>query len=530
MSDTTAHDYVLEKLDLHEHLAKVKYPLKDPYIPDKFALMMLNFMKLVHEHNPTENKTPVMHLKMLDKFVGKSPYTLNCMFRGAAKSTLERYLILYLGVFGSFPDEPEIDYGLYVADSMENNVKKMRLNIEVLYNSSPFLKETIPTVKITDARWYFKNADGKELVITGHGALTGVRGTTELSKRPQLALLDDLMSDEAAASPTQIAKIKDTIYNAVIPALHPKYHRVIWNGTPFNMADPLTEAIASGGWDVNVFPVCEEFPCKRENFKGAWSDRFDYDAVLRIYNLLKQNGKIAAFYQEYMLQVVSTEDRVVNLDLINWYSRNELLANKDHFNFYVTSDFATTDEAANDPSGQMVWAFNSAGQWFLVDGYNIRQEMDKNIDDMFTYVQLYSPIEVGVEISGQQRGFIPWLKQLMITRGIFFSLARDEGSKKEGLSPKNRNKLTRFQVVAPWFNAGVMNFPEELKGTPFMDEVLHQLGLVTYSGIKSKHDECIDCISQLGALRPWKPAVPTTESQAELYDDMMQDDMDSYIV
>ena len=33
--------------------------------------------------------------------------------------------------------------------------------------------------------------------------------------------------------------------------------------------------------------------------------------------------------------------------------------------------------------------------------------MDKNIDDLFVLAQKYKPLSVGIEITGQQEGFIP---------------------------------------------------------------------------------------------------------------------------
>ncbi|WP_460995191.1 hypothetical protein, partial [Staphylococcus aureus] len=100
--------------------------------------------------------------------------------------------------------------------------------------------------------------------------------------------LDDLVSDEDARSPTVIAAIEDTVYKAVDYALHPKKNMIIWSGTPFNAKDPLYKAVESGAWKVNVYPVCERFPCSREEFRGAWADRFTYDFVLQKYTRAKK--------------------------------------------------------------------------------------------------------------------------------------------------------------------------------------------------------------------------------------------------
>ena len=83
----------------------------------------------------------------------------------------------------------------------------MRKSLEYRYQNSPFLQEYIKDVKFTDIRWEFIRKDGTSLVVSGHGAKTGVQGTRENGSRPVLALLDDLISDEDARSPTMIETV-----------------------------------------------------------------------------------------------------------------------------------------------------------------------------------------------------------------------------------------------------------------------------------------------------------------------------------
>ena len=70
------------------------------YMPSDFALEFVSFIKLVNGAEGEENKTPVLHYRMLDKIAGKEKNIINMLFRGAAKTTLlGEYLFLYLGVF-----------------------------------------------------------------------------------------------------------------------------------------------------------------------------------------------------------------------------------------------------------------------------------------------------------------------------------------------------------------------------------------------------------------------------------------------
>jgi predicted phage terminase large subunit-like protein len=362
-----------------------------------------------------------------------------------------------------------------------------------------------------------------QIIVKGYGAKTGVRGAKELGQRPQLAILDDLVSDEDAKSPTVIANIEDTIYKAITYALHPTKSKIIWSGTPFNAKDPLYKAVESGAWYVNVYPVCERFPCEREEFRGAWEDRFNYDYVNEQYQRAMKVGKIDTFNQELMLRIMSDEDRLIQDCDISWYKRSSVLSHRGLFNFYITTDFATSEKSAADFSVISVWAYNCHGDWFWVDGIVKRQLMDANINDLFRLAQEYRPQQVGVEVTGQQGGFIQWLQNEMITRNCYFTLASENNTGKPGIRP-NTNKMLRFNTMVPVFKMNKIYFPFERKDSPEIKEAIEELTLAAIGGFKSKHDDFIDTISMLSSLTPWKPS-PEANLQHNPENDMWDMDM-----
>lgn len=500
----------LDTKTVEEWLNGVSYAEDPTYVPSLFAQAFVTFIKLVNGGEGEENVTPVLHLKMLDQIDRESSSKIaNMVHRGAAKTTvLGEYLILYLAVFGELPTFGTVNFALYVSDSIDNGVKNMRKNLEFRYNNSEFLQANIPSAKFTDIHWEFTNKEGKRFIVKGYGAKTGVRGTKADGKRPQLAILDDLVSDEDARSKTVIAAIEDTVHKAIDHAMHPTRSKIIWSGTPFNASDPLYKAIESGAWAVNCYPVCEKFPCSRKEFRGSWEDRFTYDYVRKKYLEAMKSGMVHTFNQELMLRIMSDEDRLVLDTDINWYKRGDLLKHMDMYNFYVTTDFATTEDESGDFAYISVWAVNHSGHRFWVDGICARQSMDRNIDDLFRMVSMYKPLSVGIEVTGQQEGFIAWIKNEMQRRRIYFNLASSGNSLRAGIRP-NTNKLQRFLTVVPWFKLGEMFFPEECKLDKTMIEMMEELKLASANGLKSKHDDAIDTISMLGLMNVF---LPTEES------------------
>ena len=135
-------DIVLKTVE--DYLNETDYSNTDNYKPSDFALGFINFMKLV-DGGESPNKTPVVHLKMLDNFVvnnGKD--TINMCHRGIAKSTLLEYLIFYIAVFSELPDFGTVPYALYVSDTMDNGVDTMKNALESRYYNSAFLQKYIP--------------------------------------------------------------------------------------------------------------------------------------------------------------------------------------------------------------------------------------------------------------------------------------------------------------------------------------------------------------------------------------------------
>lgn len=509
------------KIELEDLVNAVDYTrLSTTYVPSQFALEFITFIKLVNGKEGEENKSPLIHMDMLDTVVEHNE-DLFVSFRGSAKTTaLHEYMFLYLATYGKIPNFGTVDVAIYVSDTIDNGVKSMRQNLEYRWTKSEFLQKYVPYARFTDVRWEFQNADGKFFCVRGFGASTGVRGFKEYGKRPTWCGFDDLMSDKNAESPTITKDIENIIYKAARQALHPKKRKIIWTGTPFNKKDPLYQAASRKSWTTRVYPICEKYPCTREEFVGAWEDRFGYDFVKNEYEVLLGNGKIAAFNQELMLRIISDEDRLIQDGDLVEYDRNSVLKNKNKYNFYITTDFATSEKASADYSVISIWAYNNNGDWLWVDGVCKRQLMDKNINDLFRLCQMYKPQTVGIEVTGQQGGFIQWIQNEMINRNIFFNLASENNSNNPGLRP-NTNKMQRFNVVVPLFKLKKIWFPKDMQNDECIREAMDEIRNASASGFKSKHDDFIDTISMLGSLSPWKPSEETVyEIKGEVWEEV----------
>lgn len=488
-----------------DYLNEVDYNELNKYVPSEFAIQYINFIKMVGA-NLEFNLTPPVHYKMVDGLISKKKMLANLCHRGLGKTfVMSVNLVVYLAVFQKLPNFGSLNTMIFIGDTMENGAKNLRKGVESLYNSSSFLQKYLPEARFTDNYIEFTNIDGKKFGCKLYGAKTGVRGVNIFNKRPELCIFDDLLSDSDANSPTVIAAIKETIFKGVLPALHPTRRKIIFNGTPFNKNDPIYTVVESGEWEVNAYPVCNEFPCDRKDFHGSWEDRFTYDFVQEQYNLAVNSGQIKAFKQEYMLRIASEEDRVILDEDIVWYKREDILAKKENYNFYITSDFATSTHRKADYTVLGVWAVDSKQNRYLVDGFLGRFLMSDTFDKIFGLVRKYQPMSVGLEVTGQQGGFISLFQSEMLKRNTWFNIAKGKGSNREGIAVRT-NKMDRFRLTEPFFKQKKIFLPEELKESMLIQEILEELSTVTIDGIKSVHDDALDMISQFDQMYIVYPA------------------------
>ena len=508
----------------HIHFSKNKYKgyyrvtfrLKE-YCPFKLKRKVDRWLldnKPVKERIAIEKIEPVEGIKT--KCISVDSPTKSYLIKNSIithNTSLMEYTLLNIATFGTLDGFGDVTVAMYVGDTMDNGCKNLRANIEHRYRNSEFLQKFIPKTKFTDVEMEFTNIEGHQFCVRMFGASTGVRGFKKYGQRPQLAILDDLMSDKSAESKTITNDIENVIYKAVRQAMHPTKRKVIWIGTPFNKKDPLYKAAGSKSWYTVTFPICQKFPCTKKEFIGAWEDRFPYEAIKNEYNVLKESGKVDAFNQELMLRILSDDDRLVLDEDIIWYERDTVLNNIGQYNIYMTTDFATSETEKSDFSVISVWALDYKGVFHWVDGIVKRQDMASNVDDVFRFIKLYRPLATGIEISGQQKGFVSWLKREMTIRGVYFNIASDKTSGEEGLRP-NTSKLTRFNIAVPLFKQRKIAFPKDLKDSPAIQEFIDELTSVTPSGFKSAHDDCADTISQLPLIEYFTPIDPKYNKQA----------------
>lgn len=561
------------------------------YIPSAVAFEFFSFIRLALGEEP-ENSNPLAHYFLIDTIFQQPNVEYYYKERGVnydhlkgktavmctrefAKSVLVgTYIPLFMAWRGDIPGYGKVNYGLYIGDSMRNNVRTTLNTIERVYLESEWLVSQFESYRFTDevmelirhprtkkelAAYDRAIASGKKkeqvagrskrmFSMKGVGALTGTRGTRSALQRPQFAIFDDLVSSESDAnSEATLSSIESTIDSDVLQALHGGGSFAIIIGTPYNKKDPVYNRIESGAWVPVVFPICKDInlDMSEDEFKGVWESRHSYKNVMRKYKAAVQENKLRTFNQELMLRISSNEDRLIPDNYFNYFKRSDILQKGNEYNWYITTDFTTSGKKGNDFSGIAVWAVNSNDDWMLVDLSLKKLELIDQYMELFRLVNRYKKyngnIEVGIEIDGQQKTHIFAVKQIMAKRNEYFTIAKQKGKSSEGISSGGIKKFDRFKGVAvPYFQNGKIWFAEELNSIPDMQELLNELRYTTYEGFGSGHDDGCDLITMMGMLNIYAPSEPEkvelskNKTETIWYDDSNEEtyntSLSSYIV
>ena len=506
------------------------------YTPSKDALNFFNVIRLVLGEDP-EVDNGLMHYFLVDLVFGNVgrenfPYSkeingrirLNprkiaiIASRFSAKSTIiTAFMPIYIAVTGKMPNFGDVMFWVSFGDSQQAGAKVQANTIRDICEDSKFCKEYFEKMRFTDEECEFlRKGDGptkkRSFMFKVKGAAGGsVRGIRYKTERPQIFSFDDIIKNEADAnSPIIMGKLRSMIYSDAENATGKKGKIIIVN-TPFNKKDPVYAALESGVWTPVCIPICEKISLdmKKDEYRGSWESMKSFEDIMEKYEDAYYGDTLREFNQELMLRISSEEDKLVKEDQIQWYSREVLKNNLGSYNIYATTDYTASNNLKGDFSCTMIWAVNARNDWFLLDLSVKKATIAEQYEPLFRFVREWGSrygrhVTVGVEIDGQQQLNLHALKKMMLEYNVYFGFARQIGSPfgKEGISRRQATgaKHEQFMRVHPLFQQHKIYFPEELKESADMKEVLNELSYITYEGIGSKHDDALDCISMIASM------------------------------
>lgn len=329
---------------------------------------------------------------------------------------------------------------MYVGASQPHAIFSVRwLKRQVMYNkkwASAFGLE--PGNKWTDEHLEIKHNLAHDefqpdmpvyITVLAMGVTGQVRGFNPDDYRPDLVILDDVLSDENTATPEQRKKIEELIFGAILKSMAPPSEaptaKAVFLQTPFHSEDAIEKCMVDEQWNPVRYGALEyrqdQDPISR------WEERFPTAELIQDKAAHIRRSQYRLWMREMECRLVSGEEKAINV---------EQFRNYDVLPEYLDVVYISLDPASADPKKNStgkadefaIVALGFKGQDVYLLDYSSATAMmpDKAANDTFNLILLYGPQRLVVESNAYQRIMAWYLEQEMQRRRIYVVVERLE--------------------------------------------------------------------------------------------------------
>ena len=315
--------------------------------------------------------------------------------------------------------------------------------------------------------------DGQKVRIEAYGKGAAVRGLSWGSKRPDLVIIDDPQDEEDARSETVTANDWDWFLSDVY--FLGQSTRIFMIGN--NLGERcIIERVINNSESLNF--MARRIPILDDDGKSAWPDKWPTAAIEKDRQKFESMGEIDIWYRNKMCQCINPESQKFKREYFRYYEKPPSLS---EMNIYTTVDLAISQKVNADCTAIVTVGVNAEGHWFVLDVEYGRYNPSTQIDAIFSAVQKWRPLAVGIELVAYQAALQHFLEKEMPRRGIFFRIQPLKAEKKKEI--RIDNIQPRFAVGSVWFKSQASWLPK-IEGE-----------LLSYP--HGSHDDVIDALAYM---------------------------------
>ncbi len=436
-------------------------------IPHKFSDEPAEFHKVLIDIYNTRKLTK-KHIKALEpllpedskRYVSPTPKIegiVNCWPREHGKTTIAEAYLLWNAVFKREKLQLIIASSKEMAESiLENISSEIEENI-YLYEDFGELKSD---------RWKkdeIKLTNGS--IIIAKGIDSSFRGLRKGAQRPSLILLDDVMKDETAYSPTLRDKLYKKFKRAVLPLSRDAF--IIITNTILHSDDLPSRLLREIEQGTLKDWIGMRFEAITPEGEPLWPSRWPREKLLK---KKEQLGSIA-FAQEYLNRPMSDEDRLFKEEWIEYYEDRNL---PEELTISVGVDPAT-GKAHGDFSAIVVVGKDRKGIIYVLETYIKKVSPQSFMEALFDIYRRWKPKTIIFEEVAFQEVYKKFVMEEGSRRGVHLPI--------KGVKPKGSKEL-RASKLSPLVENGLIKFKRNQK------ELIDQL----LSFPKGAHDDAVDAL------------------------------------
>jgi hypothetical protein len=389
-----------------------------------------------HRHT---DRSPLFHRQLLNAIYNLNiPRLLAITFRGGAKSTLLEESTLLLSLRGLFKNVIIIgDNETRAAERLQAITHEVETN-ERIYEVFGHQRGAV----WTNTRAVLKS--GTYLQAYGRGM--ALRGAKYHTHRPDLAVLDDIESEDSVNTPESIQKTMRWLTGALIPAMSKPYH-IRMAATPLH---PNAACVQLSRRDeVNdkpsffhtiKVPVYSYDNSDPPVLRSAWPERNPLSAMLEEKDKYESMGMAREFAQEYLCEAdaesttaFESTDLPIDTTLKHTYQPT-----------LVIVDPARTAKKTSSLTGVVVcsWDNDKIIVW-EAEGYMHRPA--DIIEKVFELNEKYNPTQILIEKDGLEEFLLQPFRTEQVKRNTFIPLLPVSAPK---------GKLDFIRALQPYVKAG----------------------------------------------------------------------------
>ncbi len=314
---------------------------------------------------------------------------------------------------------------------------------------------------------------GDKVRIEAYGKGASVRGLSWGSKRPDLVIIDDPQDNEDARSETVTVTDWDWFLSDVF--FLGKTTRIFLIGNNLGERCIIEQVIKNA---ESLHFQTRRIPILTPSGDSAWPEKWPLKEIEVDRENWSKVGKTDIWYREKMCECISPDSQKFKREYFHYYDKSPKMA---ELNVYTTVDLAISQKVNADYSAIVTVGVNGAGHWFVLDVEYGRYDPSTTIDAVFSAVQKWRPLTVGIEVVAYQAALQHFMEKEMPKRGIFFRITPLKAEKK---------KEIRIDSLQPRFAVGTVWFKRD---AAWLDKVESELLAYPHGA----HDDVIDALAYM---------------------------------
>lgn len=377
--------------------------------------------------------------------------------------------------------QPHRSYLVVICSTQRTASKKLQECSRELAASGDFFALVEKVVEDSGLALEVAYRSGQRVRIEAYGKGAAVRGLSWGSKRPDLVIIDDPQDEEDARSET----VTETDWEWFLSDVYflGQSSRIFLIGN--NLGERcIIERVIAGADQLGFQAV--RIPVLDTEGRSAWAEKWSTESVLAEREEFARLGKLDIWYRNRMCECIAPDSQKFRREMFRYYDQNALPLND--LSIYTTVDLAVSKKANADYSVVLTMGVNGDGQWFILDCEYGRYDPTQTMDAVFSAVQKWRPLAVGIESVAYQAALQHFLEKEMPKRNTFFRIEPLRAEKKKEL--RIDALQPRFAVGSVWFRRGAV-WLDKLEGE-----------LLAYP--HGAHDDVIDALAYMEqiALEP----------------------------